>query len=101
MVKLVALFKHPEDAAAFDQHYHHVHTPLMQAVPGLQKMEVTRFTSGMRGDKPEYYLMAEMYWQDKATMDAAMATPENRAAGKDLMSFAREYVTMMFAEEEE
>ncbi len=101
MVKLVALFKRPEDAAAFDQHYREVHAPLMRAVPGLHKMEVTRFTSGMRGETPEYYLMAEMYWQDKKALDAAMASPENRAAGKDLMSFARDYVTMMFAEVEE
>lgn len=101
MVKLVALFKHPEDATAFDQHYREVHAPLMQAVPGLHKMEVTRFTGGMRGEKPEYYLMAEMYWDDKDAMMQAMATPENRAAGKDLMGFAREYVTMMFADVEE
>lgn len=101
MVKLVALFRQPEDVAAFDQHYREVHAPLMQAVPGLRKMEVTRFTSGVRGEKAEYYLMAEMYWDDKAAMDAAMMSAENRAAGKDLMSFAREYVTMMFAEVEE
>ncbi len=101
MVKLVALFKHPEDAAAFDQHYHEVHSPLMRQVPGLRKMQVTHFTSGMRGEKPEYYLMAEMYWDDQDAMMQAMATPENRAAGKDLMSFARDYVTMMFANVEE
>ncbi len=101
MVKLVALFKHPEDAEAFDQHYHEVHAPLMRAVPGLRKMEVTRFTSGVRGEKPEYYMMAEMFWDDKDAMMQAMATQENRAAGKDLMSFARDYVTMMFADIEE
>ncbi len=101
MVKLVALFKQPENAAEFDAHYRTVHAPLMQQVPGLRKMEVTRFTSGVRGEEPAYYLMAEMYWDDKAAMDAAMMSPENRAAGKDLMSFARDYVTMMFAEVEE
>jgi uncharacterized protein (TIGR02118 family) len=101
MVKLVALFKHPEDAAAFDQHYHEVHAPLMRVVPGLRKLEVTRFTSGVRGEKPEYYMMAEMYWDDKAALDEAMTSAQNRAAGKDLMSFAREYVTMMFADVEE
>lgn len=97
MIKLVALFKRPEDVEAFDQHYSEVHSPLMQKVPGLQRMEVTRSLKTFRGE-PEYYLVAEMYFQDKESFDAAMASDENRAAGKDLMSFAREYVTMFYGE---
>src|SRR5215212_8871384 len=97
MIKLVALFKRPEDTATFDEHYLNTHAPLMQSVPGLLRMEVTRNTRAFRGD-PEYYLMAEMYFQDQASFDAAMASEENRAAGKDLMSFARPYVTMFYGE---
>jgi len=97
MIKLVALFKRPEDTAGFDEHYEQVHAPLMQQVPGLVRMEVTRNIQAFRGE-PEYYLVAEMYFQDKQSFDAAMASDENRAAGKDLMSFAREYVTMFYGE---
>lgn len=100
MIKLVALFKRPEDTAAFDEHYEQVHAPLMQMVPGLVRMEVTQNIQAFRGE-PEYYLVAEMYFQDKETFDAAMASEENRAAGKDLMSFARPYVTMFYGEVEE
>ena len=35
-----------------------------------------------------------------SAVDAAMSSEENRAAGKDLMGFAREYVTMFYGEVE-
>ncbi len=96
-IKLVALFKLPEDTADFDTHYEQVHSPLMQKVPGLIRMEVTRNIQAFRGE-PEYYMVAEMYFQDKESFDMAMASEENRAASKDLMSFARPYVTMFYGE---
>ena len=100
MIKLVALFKRPVDVEAFDQHYADVHAPLMRKVPGLERMEVVRNLKSFRGE-PEYYLIAEMYFPDQESFDAAMASEENRAAGKDLMSFARDYVTMVYGEVEE
>jgi uncharacterized protein (TIGR02118 family) len=97
MIKLVALFKRPEDVEEFDRHYNETHAPLMVKVPGLERMEVTRNLRAFRGE-PEYYLIAEMYFRDREAFDAAMASEENRAAGKDLMSFAREVVTMVYGE---
>ena len=99
MIKLVALFKRPQDTGEFDVHYADVHAPLMRKVPGLERMEVTRNLQAFRGE-PEYYLVAEMYFRDRESFDAAMSSEENRAAGKDLMSFAREYVTMFYGEVE-
>ena len=99
MIKLVALFKRPEDVEAFDAHYDDTHAPLMRQVPGLERLEVTRNLQAFRGE-PEYYLIAEMYFKDKESFDAAMASEENRTAGKDLMSFARNYVTMLYGETE-
>ena len=99
MIKLVALFKRPDDVEAFDAHYEQTHAPLMRHVPGLERMEVTRNLRAFRGE-PEYYLVAEMYFTDQQAFDTAMASDENRAAGKDLMGFAREYVTMFYGEVE-
>ena len=42
MVKLIALYRHPEDKKAFDDHYWNVHAPLAEKMPGLKKLEVTR-----------------------------------------------------------
>lgn len=42
MVKLIALYRYPEDPESFDKHYEQVHTPLVEKMPGLKKLEVTR-----------------------------------------------------------
>ncbi len=97
MVKLTALYKTPSDVASFEEHYSQVHLPLMDKVPGIVKTEVTRFFAGPTGEPP-YYMMYEAYFADRSSLDAALKSPENRAAGKDLMSFAKEIVTIMFAD---
>ncbi len=99
MIKMYALYKRPADTAEFDRHYDEVHAPLMRAVPGLEQMEVIRNLKAF-GTEPEYYLIAEMSFKDQAAFDRAMASPENRAAGKDLMSFARDVVTLVYGDVE-
>ncbi len=42
MAKLIALYKHPEDKAAFDEHYFNVHAPITEKIPGLKEMKVTK-----------------------------------------------------------
>ncbi len=100
MVKLIALYKRPADVDAFERHYSEVHLPLMEKVPGMVKTEVTRFFAGATGEPP-YYMMFEAYFADKDALDAAMRSAENRAAGKDLMTFAKDIVTIMFADARE
>src|SRR5690242_15417403 len=86
MVKLIALYTRPDDVAAFEQHYNEVHLPLIRQVPGLRKLVANTVWGTPRGE-PAYYKIAEMWFDDRAAFDTAMASPENRAAGKDLMSF--------------
>ncbi|MBL7987942.1 MAG: EthD family reductase [Chlorobi bacterium] len=97
MYKLTAFFTKPENAEAFDAHYNTVHAPLMRAVPGLQSLVVSRNLRSFGADSP-YYLIAEMIFADRDAFKAAMATDENKAAGKDLMTFAAGLVTMVHGE---
>jgi len=97
VVKLVALYKKPADVAAFEQHYTEIHAPLAKKMPGLRKLEVCRFT-GSPGGEAKFHLMAEMYFDNHEAMKAALASPEGKAAGKDVMSFAGELIHMMFAD---
>lgn len=97
-MKLVALYRQPDDAAAFDEAYFGSHVPLVKKVPGLQRLVVTRFTRTLMGDG--LYMMAEMYFEDEAALKAAMRSPEMAAAGDNLNTFAEGLVTLMFAEEE-
>ncbi|EGK07267.1 EthD family reductase [Kroppenstedtia eburnea] len=98
MVKLIALYRHPEDQESFDKHYEQVHTPLVEKMPGLKKLEVTRIQGAPMGGEAKYYLEAAMYFADRAALDAAMSSPEGKASAKDLMGFAGSLVTMMIGE---
>lgn len=97
MYKLVAIYRQPEDTAAFDEHYFTTHSPLMAAVPGYDRIEVSRVTRGLVGDEAPY-LMFEMWFSDKDAFKAALKSPENMAAGKDLMGFASGLVSVFTAE---
>ncbi len=101
MVKLVVLYKKPADVKAFEEHYFNTHVPLTNKIPGLNRIEVSRVTGSPMGES-EYYLMAELYYENMDAMKAGMSSPEGKASGKDLMSFvAKDAFTMMFAEVEE
>ncbi|HEY4554509.1 MAG TPA: EthD family reductase [Bacillaceae bacterium] len=98
MFKMIALFKKPEDPAAFDEYYFNTHIPLTEKIPGLRKLEVTKFTGSPMGDSP-YYLMCEMAYDSKEAFKEASRTEESKASGKDVISFAGNLVTFMFGEE--
>ena len=93
MIKLIALYRKPIDAAEFDRHYDTVHTPLVRQYPGLRKLEITRITGAPIGES-KFHLMCEMYWDSKDAMDTALATKEGKAVARDLMSFAADVVTV-------
>lgn len=97
MVKLVALYKKPADTEAFEKHYNEIHAPLARKIPGLQKMEVSHMTGSPVGE-PKFYMIAELYFVDKAAMFAAMGSEEGKAAAKDVMGFAGDIIHMMFAD---
>jgi uncharacterized protein (TIGR02118 family) len=98
MSKFLAFYKTPSDVAAFEKAYWDTHVPLVEKVPGLQKIVVNRMTGSPMGE-PDFYMVAELHFPDAETMKTAMASPENREAGKNLMSFAKGIVSFAFAEE--
>jgi len=99
MIKMIALYKHPQDKEKFDEYYFNTHGPLTEKIPGLVKMDVTKITGSPMGGEGKYYMMAEMYYEDMASFKAAMKTEEAKASGKDAMSFAGDLITLMIGEE--
>lgn len=95
MKKLIALYRKPDNVEAFLKHYNEVHLPLVEKVPGLMRTLVNRVTGSPMGGEPAYFMIVEMQYADAVTFDAAMMSAENRAAGKDLMGFARDLVTLV------
>jgi len=97
MVKLIALYRTPENEKEFDTHYETIHAPLVRKIPGLRRLEAAKITGAPIGDPP-YYLMAEMYFDNQDAMQTALSTPEGKATARDLMNFAAKLITMFFAE---
>ena len=100
MIKLIALFKKPHDAEAteaFEKHYFEEHIPLVAKTPGLLKTEVA-FCKGLPGMENRYHIITEMYYENMDSLNAGMASAEGKAAGRDLMSFAKNLVELMYGE---
>ena len=97
MVKLVALYKKPDNPSDFDRQYFETHLPLAMKMPGVIRGEVARVVGAPAGEPP-FHLIAELYFNDMASLNASMASAEGKAAAKNIMSFAAKYVTMFFAE---
>jgi len=87
-VKLVVLYEHPADVEKFDAHYLGTHVPLAEALPGIAKVEVTRFGPGPDGSAPSHHLLAELYFPDAETMGAALGSDEGKALAGDVSNFA-------------
>ena len=98
-MKLVALFKPPDDPDAFDSAYFGTHLPLIAKVPGLTRTVVTRVERLLMGE--ELYMMTEMYFTDEKAVKNGLRSPEMAAAGENLDSFAKGLVTLLYGEEQE
>ncbi len=81
-VKLVVLYTQPADAAAFDQEYAAVHAPLVAKIPRLQRFEAGRLVTALDGGEHTYHRIAELYFADRAAMDAAFGSPEGAATAQ-------------------
>ena len=92
--RLVVSYGQPTDPAAFDAYYRDTHAPLALQQPGL-----VRFTYGhaqsLDPSQPAPYLVAELDFDSEEVMGASMASPEGRAAGKDIRNFATGGATFM------
>jgi uncharacterized protein (TIGR02118 family) len=96
MIKLLIFFRKPTHADVFEERFSQ-HVQLINAMPNVQRTVVNRALGAPRGEAA-YYLIHEVFFADMPAATYALNTPEGRAAGADLMSFAREIATMMFAE---
>ena len=98
MVKLLALFKRPDDVIGFMNHHDKVYLPLVHKIPGLEKTVINRVRADSFGGVPTYFLITEMHFADKESFRRAMESKENMLAGRELMRFAKGFVTLLVAD---
>lgn len=102
MFRLSVLYGRPTDPEAFDRYYREVHIPIASRMRGLTAWRLTWFRS-QAGDLelPPIHLIADLYAEDEAAMDAILASPEGIAAREDLVNFVTGGATFVSGYEEE
>ncbi|MEP7146666.1 MAG: EthD family reductase [bacterium] len=97
MVKLIAYYKEPEDKSVFEKKYFDEHLPLAEKMPGLIKAEVSKL-KGIGEGSSKFYMQTDLYFDNSESLNSAMISPEGKSAAKNLMSFAKDIVTMSIGE---
>lgn len=84
----VVLYKRPEMSLEdFRNYFRNVHAPLAKKIPGLRKC-IHNYAAPDRTRKPpEWHGIAELYFDDFESMQAAWATSEGKEATDDLKHF--------------
>src|SRR5260370_29813255 len=88
MAHVVVMYKNPKDAAAFDKHYFETHIPIAKKIPGLRKYEVSQGPVGTPMGPSGFRLIATLYFDNLAAIQAGFASAEGKAAAADVQKFA-------------
>jgi uncharacterized protein (TIGR02118 family) len=97
MHKLMILFRRPDSIDDFETAWSHSFVPAAEQMPGIRRVTVSRPLESLHGPS-DLYLVHEFFFDNLASARAAMASARGQEAGKALMSFAADKVTLCFAE---
>lgn len=102
MTALLVLYRRPDggpDALAeFERRYAGEHLPLVAQTPGLRSTKVQRVQEALGGETDLVYVTA-MEFDDRAAMDAGLASDPMRAAGRNLREIAPGLATFLVLED--
>lgn len=102
MTTLLALYRRPdggpEALAEFERRYAGEHLPLVAATPGLRSTVVQR-VGGALGGETDLVLITAMEFDDRASLDAGLASDAMRAAGRNLREIAPGLSTLLVLED--
>ena len=88
MIKITVLYGQPAQPEIFENYYAQTHLPLVADVQGIKRTELTLFALSADGSLPEYYRMAELYFDSKEQMDNVMSSSAAQIAVADIANFA-------------
>ncbi len=100
MIKLVALVRKKPSLTRgeFRNYWLDTHAPLAAAIPGMRGYRIN--IAGDPGGQPpaDYDGSAEIWFDDRAAMEAGLGSPEGDVAGRDTARFA-ESIEFLVTEE--
>lgn len=93
MYKLYAVWTAPRpgEEDAFERHYTEVHLPLAATIPGVRKVVATRTPDALGGGESALHRITELWFDDRAALEAAEATPEGRATVEDAVAIQERF----------
>lgn len=83
MARMLVVYKTPKDPQAFDRHYHEVHLPLANRLPGLRRYEVSRGPVIAMAGAADAYLVGILHFDSMAALKEAFASECGRACAAD------------------
>lgn len=102
MTTLLALYRRPpggpDELAEFERRYRTEHMPLVAGTPGLRSTRVQR-VDGALGGETDLVLVTAMEFDDRAALDAGLASDAMRAAGRNLREIAPGLATLLVLED--
>ena len=98
MVKGTALFGHPQDPDAFEEHSANTHVQLMRKIPNLRRFEAAKVVATPDGSEPPYHRIGELYFEDVEQMQAGLSSYEGQAVTADFQNFATGGVMLLISE---
>jgi uncharacterized protein (TIGR02118 family) len=98
MVKLIVLYGHPTDPAAFERYYEKTHVPLVRQIPNLRNFVAGKVLGTPTGERAPYYWLAELSFDSVEQLRASSGSEQGRSTADDLANFATGGVTLFIAE---
>ncbi len=96
MVKFMILFARPDDAEAFENTYNDFFA-LVERMPNITRRQVIDVLGSPIGETHLFRIL-EVYFEDQATMEAALRSRAGQEAGNELRRFAPGSFEMVFAD---
>jgi uncharacterized protein (TIGR02118 family) len=95
MAKVLAIYKKPKDADAFNAYYFSKHVPLAKTMPGLRGYQVSNGAVGLPVEPGGIHLVAILEFDSAEAIQKALGSPEGKATVADLENFADGGVDVM------
>jgi uncharacterized protein (TIGR02118 family) len=103
MTTLLAMYRRPEGGeeafATFLRRYHEEHLPLVAMTPGLRATRVQRIAEALGGET-DLVLITAMHFDDRAALDAGLASDAMRQAGRNLREIAPGIASFLVLEDD-
>jgi uncharacterized protein (TIGR02118 family) len=101
-VTLMALYRRPdggdEALETFRERYAGEHLPLVRQTPGLRSLQVQRVAEAFTDS--DLVLVTSMVFDDRAALDAGLASDAMREAGRNLREIAPGLSTLLVLEDD-